>query len=255
MTEDFTSGTRSPVEGIPTPPESANDMFVPERRKARAAKKECGVDAAREVAEQQLVALDRALNLVNAASDPADATPLIEHAEILRCYAKKAKLGLELQNRCAELKLRAERRVGQFLEKMDKNPGGRSTVPTLSHVGIERHESSRWQRIAGIPEELFDQYVHEVGAAGKELTEAGLLALRRKRNQSRPSNRPITRSAKPKDDRMVETADALQFIARDDLRVAPDDFVRDYPDTEELLILAPSAKEWLEQVEELATGR
>lgn len=52
--------------------------------------------------------------------------------------------------------LRAERRAAELLAGMDMNPGGRSTGDTLSQVGIARHQSSRWQRIATVPEDQFD---------------------------------------------------------------------------------------------------
>jgi hypothetical protein len=49
---------------------------------------------------------------------------------------------------------------------MPKNEGGRPTETgsrvqpvssTLEDIGIEKTQSSRWQAIAGIPEEMFDE--------------------------------------------------------------------------------------------------
>jgi hypothetical protein len=47
--------------------------------------------------------------------------------------------------------------------------------PTLAELGITKAQSRRWQRLAKIPDEVFEQYLHVTKAAGKEVTEAGLL--------------------------------------------------------------------------------
>ena len=50
-----------------------------------------------------------------------------DKAEALRVYAKQAGESLEMQNNCAEIKIRAERRAGELLQEIDKNRGGRPT--------------------------------------------------------------------------------------------------------------------------------
>lgn len=126
-----------------------------------------------------------------------EAKDIRDKAEALRLYAKQAKLGLEIQNQCAEVKLRAERRAGELLAVMPKNPGGRSTCDTLSQVGIERHQSSRWQRVAAIPEERFEAFVTDALVAERELTTSAALKLAKqvvaanKPDVEPPSYRPI----------------------------------------------------------------
>jgi len=48
-----------------------------------------------------------------------------DKAEALRAYSKQAGESLEMQNNCAEIKIRAERRAGELLRETDKNGGGR----------------------------------------------------------------------------------------------------------------------------------
>lgn len=48
-----------------------------------------------------------------------------DKAEVLRQYAAQAGAGLEAQNKCAEIKLRAERKAGEVLKGMDLDKGGR----------------------------------------------------------------------------------------------------------------------------------
>lgn len=80
-----------------------------------------------------------------------------------------------MQNACAEIKLRAERRAGEILREMPKNGGtkgqlnGRDSsgdttmalpeddTPTLKELGIDPHQSSRFQSIASIPELSFER--------------------------------------------------------------------------------------------------
>ncbi len=97
-----------------------------------------------------------------------------DQAEALRTYAKAAGYGLEAQNRAAELKVRAERKAGSLLQDMGTRHG---RVDTLSGLGIEHHQSSRWQRIATLPEDSFEEYVATAHAHGTELTSSGLLKL------------------------------------------------------------------------------
>jgi hypothetical protein len=87
-----------------------------------------------------------------------------------------------MQNRCAEIKIRAERKAGEILAETEKNPGGQAEHksyqshdgttrnPKLSELGITKNDSSRWQSIAFIPEEQFERYVEETKKAKQELT-------------------------------------------------------------------------------------
>src|SRR5258708_31123526 len=66
-------------------------------------------------AHQFLMTVDAALNALAAANTPVDLLDLANKAEAFRRYAQRAKLGLLAQNRCAELRLRAERKLGELL--------------------------------------------------------------------------------------------------------------------------------------------
>jgi len=57
---------------------------------------------------------------------------------------------------CAEIKVRAERRMGQLLGDMEKHQGAatpsqneRALPEKLSDLGIDHNQSHRYQRIAG----------------------------------------------------------------------------------------------------------
>ena len=66
-----------------------------------------------------------------------------------------------------EIKLRSERKAGQFLADMKEQgqlTSGKKSITDnvstikLKDIGVEQQESSRWQRIAGVPEIRFEEY-------------------------------------------------------------------------------------------------
>ena len=59
-----------------------------------------------------------------------------------------------MQNQCAEIKIRAERKAGELIPEQI-TIGTKSHDVTLSDLGIEHNQSVRWQNIASIPEEVF----------------------------------------------------------------------------------------------------
>lgn len=102
---------------------------------------------------------------------------VLDIAESARIYAKAAKLGLQAQNHAAEVKLRAERKAGDMLKKMEKNKGNAGTfngrtssggriarppeenAPKLADLGITKTQSSQWQAVADLPDDVFEDYI------------------------------------------------------------------------------------------------
>jgi len=98
-----------------------------------------------------------------------------------------------MQNLCAEIKIRAERRACEILSEMDKHKGGRpknhshddNGIPRLSDLGIDGNKSSRWQRISEIPEDSFEDYIQTTKSREVELTSSGALLLAREIERQR----------------------------------------------------------------------
>ena len=92
----------------------------------------------------------------------------------MRAYARQAK-NRELEVDAAEIRMRAERRVGQLIAGQKATVGlatggqpYRSTgadeepverPPTLADAGIDKKLSSRAQKLAAVPEEQFEGMV------------------------------------------------------------------------------------------------
>src|SRR4051794_27635135 len=87
-------------------------------------------------------ALDTALQVLATARTPSDFLKLADTAEALRVYARRAELGMAAQNKAAELRLRAERKIGEYLGQTPRNQGGRPTItaakPFMSYVGFPK---------------------------------------------------------------------------------------------------------------------
>jgi hypothetical protein len=84
----------------------------------------------------------------------------------LRAYVKQAGESLDMQNSCAEIKIRAERRIGEFSKKLPKQERKRTDLTdvqddeqfklrTLENAGIKNYQ--RYEAIADIPEDKFEE--------------------------------------------------------------------------------------------------
>src|SRR5437868_1714660 len=122
-----------------------------------------------------MATIEAAIRALADATTPDELVRISNGAEALRVYARRARLGLSAQNRAAELRLRAERRIGEYLSGTGRHLGGRPpkkpvphengfSLPRLSALGIDRTLSFRAQRIAAIPASSFDAWLQDTQA-------------------------------------------------------------------------------------------
>ncbi|MBZ5598468.1 MAG: hypothetical protein LAO03_22180 [Acidobacteriia bacterium] len=141
-----------------------------------------------------LIRYDAARKAIASAYRVDEAKKIRDKAEAVRTYAKLAG-DLEMQNMAAEIRIRAERRAGQLLSDMEKNPGtrgegrprkdgtkftrsSRTTAypPKLEDIGITKDQSSKWQRLALLVDEgTFEKALAQAREKNGELTNAALL--------------------------------------------------------------------------------
>jgi tRNA G37 N-methylase Trm5 len=129
-----------------------------------------------------LVHFNRARKELELATSIDEVKAIRDKAEAMRIYSRQAGLALEMQNMCAEIRLRAEHKAGQMLKEMGitQNSSGnllrgrsvqpRENAPSLKELGISKSQSSRWQMIGNIPTEAFEKRLEEIKESGKELT-------------------------------------------------------------------------------------
>jgi hypothetical protein len=122
----------------------------------------------------ELVRYDAMCRAIAEAHAVDEVKDIRDKALALETYARLA-CDTDNEQRAHEIRIRAERRCGELLKEMDKakgaqgNPGGqgakfvRSTgataQKTLADLGISKDQSSRWQRLADIPERSFEDAI------------------------------------------------------------------------------------------------
>jgi ParB family chromosome partitioning protein len=144
-----------------------------------------------------LALLSRATTMLASARTLSEVKSILDLAEAARTYSRAAKLGLKATNYASEIKLRAERKAGELLAELERKPGKRTDIEP--HSSLERGSeyrtvlddndiapttAHRWQTVAAIPEQVFEEHIAETVAAEEELTTAGVLRLGHDEKQS-----------------------------------------------------------------------
>lgn len=107
----------------------------------------------------------------------------LNKVKAIETWAKAEKKDAKLQNAIAEQKSRTQRILGNLLidsavSKTNQYSAGNKDVPTLSKIGITKNQSSTFQKIASMPEELFEQEIAQAKEESEkriELTTSRLL--------------------------------------------------------------------------------
>jgi hypothetical protein len=132
-----------------------------------------------------LARIDEAKKAIALASKFEDVVNIRDKMAAMKVYMQSVGESLDLQNRAAEMKLRAERKAGEMLcgmENREKRGGDRKSKShdvtlKLDDIGITKMQSSRWQEEAKVPEEKFEAWIESTVEQGEEITQAGLLRL------------------------------------------------------------------------------
>lgn len=166
-----------------------------------------------------LALIERAKGMLAEARDLTDVRKVIHEAEAVRHFLKSAGEALEAQNIAAEVKLRAERRAGELLREMPKHEGGRPQktpdivsgvfMPTMEDAGVSYKQSSRFQAIASVPDEVFEEHIAEAKTSGRPITTNGALRLAKQlANPPEPPPAPVWRV----DDAVDELIDTIRRL-------------------------------------------
>lgn len=128
-----------------------------------------------------LINLSQACRELAKANDISEVRDMADKAAAVQQYARRAKLGHDVENDAAEFKLRAERRAGELLLEagFGQHGGDRksSNGLLLEDMGVGKMQSSRWQQVANVPSETFEQYLAKTRDSGKLITTAGVVKL------------------------------------------------------------------------------
>ena len=133
--------------------------------------------------DQVLTKLNACQRMLVECQTAEQAKHISDVAEAARIYAKRVGAGIEVTNRAAEYKFRAERRLGEILRPSPKNKGGRPRKTgstrepvngaTLKEIGITKKTSARAQKLAGIKLKQFESMLSQMKEEGKDITVSG----------------------------------------------------------------------------------
>jgi hypothetical protein len=129
-----------------------------------------------------------------------EAKDIRDKAIALETYSKQA-LDTDAERKCREIRLRAERRVGQLLKGAPESNGGRppkqdsETPPesggvsegqeqpkTLKELGLSYNQSSQFQQLAEVPDEEFEEILEESAAICHKPITSEVIQKHKRRN-------------------------------------------------------------------------
>ena len=112
---------------------------------------------------------------------------LRDQAELYHVYSRQVKESLELQNKIAEIRLRAERGIGKFSKKFPKRQGGDTRFGSprdgktvskgemLKKLNIDSKHIHRYEAMASLPDDVFEGHIAQVKARNDRITMEGVL--------------------------------------------------------------------------------
>lgn len=143
-----------------------------------------------------LIDVEKACLYLRAAKNVGEVKDIADKASAIAYYARKSELTREAYDDACELKLWAEKRLGELLADMPKQKPGQyqrshdaTVAPSLSELGIDKYRSSRCQKIATIPDEVFDDRIKQTRVDGDELTTQMMLRLAAELNKADQSEK------------------------------------------------------------------
>ena len=124
--------------------------------------------------------VERAAEMIRMCKDANTVREIRDQARTIETWQRTRRASLEAQNDAAEIAIRAERRLGEMCSTVAKRGQPKkeemSTRTTLSDLGISRDQSSRWQKLATAPQDVFEQHIVATRAKCERLTTSGTIA-------------------------------------------------------------------------------
>jgi hypothetical protein len=202
-------------------------------------------------------AMCRAIDVVHSVDEAKD---IRDKAIALQAYAREAN-NFDAERKCREIRIRAERKVGELLRNTSRNTGtaglGRPPLgprgdrgpkdetPTLASYGLTYDQSSRFQRLAEVPADIFEREL-------KTQCEPSAASIVAAHDGPNPMPDPATMFSSAS----LWLAGTLRDFEKDGWLSRDPASVMDEPMTkymrEDILRLAPLVAAWLGQITEFA---
>jgi len=130
-----------------------------------------------------LIKYDQARQALAACRSVDEIKDIRDKSEAMRLYAKQAQ-DTELEQWAAEIKLRAQRAIGELSAQLETQKGGFGMVPTggkhkaevLADAGISTSTANRYEKLAAIPEPVIEEIIAKSKEAGKPVSAKAVMA-------------------------------------------------------------------------------
>jgi hypothetical protein len=145
----------------------------------------------------------RAAALIAGCGNLDDLREIRDKAKAIQTCDRTRRAGVAAQQDAAEVVLRAERRLGELCKEVTGGKAGgrahRHDAPSnsvlLQDLDITKAQSSRWQKLAAVPETVFKQHVIDTRARCEKLTMAGTIAAAFDGSDCKSSDAAVARLA------------------------------------------------------------
>ena len=160
-----------------------------------------------------LARYDQARQALAACRSVDEIKDIRDKSEAMRLYAKQAQ-DTELEQWAAEIKLRAQRAIGELSSALETQKGGFGIVPTggkhkaevLEEAGISTSTANRYEKLAAIPEPVIEEIIAKSKEAGKPVSAKAVMA------SVAPKPAPRTPKPAPEQAGPVVTPIAIQQV-------------------------------------------
>ncbi|ATQ78300.1 hypothetical protein CR152_30155 [Massilia violaceinigra] len=186
-----------------------------------------------------LIKYDQARQALAACRNVDDIKDIRDKSEAMRLYAKQAN-DTELEQWAAEIKLRAQRAIGEISAGIAKQSGGFGIVPSggkhkaevLADAGISTSTANRYEKLATIPLADVEALIAKHKDAGKPVSAKAVLAT-----LAKPAPAPTTAAAapakSPEPPALNEDAPDFSTLAAGAHQVSEFAHAGDYPDNDD----------------------
>lgn len=154
-------------------------------------------------AEDRTLTVERARDMLAKARTVAAAAEILDRAAAIAVYLRRRNATLQAQNDAAEIRIWAERRLGELTRELPKATGAlaapgpgrglrgrnvrprKTDAPTLAAQGIRKQDAHRWQKAAAIPEREVEKLVAEARAKGERITSNAPVKIARQKEKAK----------------------------------------------------------------------